>query len=111
MSEQETKYIEDIASLVSEIPTDSIISRTFHDDDQSTSILFAFAKGQMLSEHTAAKPAVLHFIKGTANLTLGEDKKTAKAGTWVHMPANLPHSVVAETEVLMILTMYKIAKA
>lgn len=89
--------------LLSEIPEDSIVSRTFHSDDNLKAILFGFAPGQELSEHTSALPAILHFLSGEAHLTLGEEVSLAQAGTWVHMPASLPHSVKANTSVLMLL--------
>ncbi len=37
------------------------------------SVLFGFAQGEELSEHTASMPAVLHFLQGEAKLTLGDD--------------------------------------
>ena len=69
--------------------------------------IFGFAPGQELTEHTASKPAVLHFLKGHAALTLGGDQLDARPGTWVHMPAQLPHSVVAQDEVIMLLIMFQ----
>ncbi len=96
-------FIADLAQQTADIPADSIISRTIYSDDQMKVILFSFAPGQELSEHTAARPAVLHFISGTARLVLGEDEMTAVPHTWVHMPAHLPHSIYAETEVNMLL--------
>lgn len=88
---------------MSEISPDTIISRTFYSDDQLKGVLFGFAEGQELSEHTAAKPAILHFLTGEAQLTLGEDVLEARPGTWVRMPAHLPHSVLAQTPVVMLL--------
>ena len=96
-------HIPDISDLVTDIPDDSIVSRTFYTDDRVKAILFGFAAGQELSEHTASQPAVLHFLQGEADLTLGEDEMQAQAGTWVHMPPNLPHSVEAKTPVVMLL--------
>lgn len=96
-------YVPDISDLVTEVPDDSIVSRTFYTDDQVKVILFGFAAGQELSEHTASQPAVLHFLQGEADLTLGDDEMEAQAGTWVHMPPNLAHSVVAKTPVVMLL--------
>lgn len=98
-------YIPDMEELISEVPPDSIVSRTFFEGDQMKSILFGFAQNQELSEHTASKPAVLHFLSGEAEVTLGKDPVAAKEGTWIHMPANLPHSIVAKTPVLMLLIM------
>ena len=58
---------------------------------------------------TAAMPAMLYFVQGDADLTLGEDAKTAQAGTWTHMPPHLPHSIVAKTPVVMLLLLFKSA--
>lgn len=100
-------YIPNLLEQVPEIPPDSIVSRTIYSDAQVKVILFAFAAGQELSEHTSSQTAVLHFVQGEADLTLGEDGMTAQAGTWVHMPPYLPHSIVAQTPVLMLLLMSK----
>ncbi len=98
-------YHGNLVDLLPEIPEDSIVSRTFYEDDQLKGILFGFAPGQELSEHTAAKPAILHFLEGEARLTLGDDEKAAGPGTWVHMAPHLPHSVVAESRVMMLLVL------
>lgn len=96
-------FIADLAQQASDAPSDSIISRTIFTGDQIKAILFSFAPGQELSEHTAARPAILHFVSGQARLTLGGEEMTAVPNTWVHMPAQLPHSVYADTEVKMLL--------
>lgn len=100
-------YIANLPEQVPEIPADSIISRTIYSDKQVKTILFAFAAGQELSEHTSSQVATLYFVQGEADLTLGSDKLTAQAGTWAHMQPHLPHSIVAKTPVLMLLTMVK----
>lgn len=100
-------YVNDLGSQVAEIPPDSIISRTFYQDDQFKSILFGFAAGQELSEHTASVPAIIHILSGEARLTLGADAYDAQAGSWARMPAGLPHSVYAKTPVKMLLIMFK----
>ena len=99
--------VDDLLDLIPEIPADTIISREVYGDDDLKVILFGFAVGQELSEHTAARPAVLHFLTGEALLTLGEDSLTARPGTWVHMPAHLPHSIMAQTQVIMLLLMHR----
>jgi quercetin dioxygenase-like cupin family protein len=103
MTEKPYFMIDDLASQLPEIPPDSIVSRTFFSDNQTKVILFGFAAGQELSEHTASKPAILHFLSGEAQLTLGKDSYAARPGTWVHMPAQLPHSILARTPVTMLL--------
>ena len=101
------RYVANLLEQVADIPADSIISRTIHSDEQLKTILFAFAPGQELSEHTSAQTAILHFLQGEADLTLGNDTMTAQAGTWVQLPPHLPHSIMAKTTVLMLLLMFK----
>lgn len=104
---QQYEMFPDLINLFSEIPDESIVSRTFYEDERQKYILFGFAPGQELSEHTASQPAVLHFLQGNATLLLGTDEHKANSGTWVHIDANLSHSVIAETEVLLLLILYK----
>ena len=96
-------YTEDLRALILDIPVDTIISRTYFEAETMKAILFGFAPGQELSEHTSAKPALLHFIEGEADITLGDDSKVAGPGTWTYMEPNLPHSIFAKTKVLMVL--------
>ncbi len=100
-------FISDLANHIAEPQADTIISKTFYTDGQLKAILFGFATGQELSEHTASVPAIIHIIEGEAQLTLGKDAFEARAGTWAHMPANLPHSLFAKTPTKMLLLMLK----
>lgn len=107
MAEGPSFYSDDLKSLLTEIPDDSIVSRTFYEDERIKAILFGFASGQELSEHTASQPAILHFLQGEADLVLGDEIQKAGPGTWVHMPANLPHSVIAKSQTLMLLLLFQ----
>ena len=99
--------IPNLSDLVPNIPVDSIVSRTFYADDRVKAILFGFAAGQELSEHTASQPAILHILQGEARLTLGDDVMDAHPGTWAAMPPFLKHSVVAKTSVTMLLLLHQ----
>lgn len=88
-------------------PDKGILSRTLHNDDRLKAVLFGFAQGEELSEHTASMPAVLHFLEGEANVTLGDDQVESKPGTWVHMSKGLRHSIRAKTPVIMLLLLLK----
>ncbi|HEC23895.1 MAG TPA: cupin domain-containing protein [Chloroflexi bacterium] len=100
-------YIADLAGSIPEVPEDSILSRTIFESEQIKVMLFGFAAGEELSEHTASMPAILHFLEGEADLTLGDDRMEAGPGTWVHMPAHLSHSIQAKTAVVMMLMLIK----
>jgi quercetin dioxygenase-like cupin family protein len=90
-----------------QIPEKGILSRTLHGDDRLKAVLFSFAPGEELSEHTASMPAVVHVLRGEANLTLGDAAVEARPGTWVHMPKGMRHSIQAKTPVVMLLLLLK----
>jgi quercetin dioxygenase-like cupin family protein len=98
-------YFAELAAQIPEIPPDSIVSRTVLNTPALKVILFGFAAGQELSEHTSARPAIMHFLRGEAAVTVGDSSYTAAAGTFVHMAPRVPHSVAAQTEVVMLLLM------
>ncbi|HZD58517.1 MAG TPA: cupin domain-containing protein [Anaerolineales bacterium] len=100
-------FIQDLAGQIPEIPDDSILSRTLYTEDQFKAVLFGFAPGQELSEHTSSQAALLYFVQGEANLTLGNDEMKAGAGTWVHMAPRLAHRILAETPLIMLLILLK----
>ena len=104
---EEAFYTPDVRALIPEISADSIISRALYSDERLKVVLFGFAAGQELSEHTSAYPAVLHFLSGEASVMLGSESKLAGPGTWIHMPPRLPHRIEAQTPVVMLLLMLK----
>lgn len=101
------RFTANLADQLPDVPPDSIVSRSLLNDDRASVTLFGFAPGQELSEHTSSYPAILHFLQGEADLTLGDDHLDARAGTWAYMPPRLPHSIRAKTPVVMLLSMVK----
>jgi quercetin dioxygenase-like cupin family protein len=98
--------LSDVAHQV-ETPADGTLSRTLYHDERLKVVLFGFSAGQELSEHTASSPAIMHFLTGESDVTLGSEKVVASAGTWIHMPAQLPHSIRTKTPVVMLLSLLK----
>ncbi len=95
-----------VAGSIAE-PADGTLSRTLHHDERAKVVLFSFGAGQELSEHTASTPAIMHFLTGESEVTLGPECVPAAAGTWIHMTAHLPHSIRTKTPVVMLLTLLK----
>lgn len=89
------------------IPAEGILTRTIHDAPHVKVVLFTFSTGQELSEHTAAMPAMMHFVSGEADVKLGERHIKAGPGTWVHMSSGCPHSIRTRTPVVMLLVLVK----
>jgi quercetin dioxygenase-like cupin family protein len=99
-------YIADLAAQAA-APADGILSRTVLADGRVKAVLFGFAPGQELSEHTASVPAVLQFVSGEAEVGLGDETRPAGPGTWIHMPAGLKHAIRARTPVVVMLLMLR----
>ena len=57
--------------------------------------------------YTATMPAIMHFLSGEADVTLSSDRLNATAGSWIYMPAQLPHSISAKTPLVMLLLLLK----
>jgi len=98
-------FFADLVQEIGDLPPDGILSRTLYQDEQIKVILFGFAPGQELSEHTASRPAVLHFLRGEATLRLGDDEFEVGPNAWVRMPPHLPHSIRAKTETHLLLVL------
>ena len=101
----EYAFFQEMDLELPEIPPDSIVSRTIYQDEKIKVILFGFAPGQELSEHTSTMIALLHFLRGEASLTLGQDQKEAQAGTWVRIAPNLSHSIQAHSALTLLLVL------
>lgn len=95
-----------LASLI-DYADDSIVSKTIIDKPVGTITLFAFDRGQKLSEHIAPYDAVVQVLDGIAELTIGGKSITVCAGQLIIMPANVPHEVAAQEKFKMLLTMIR----
>ncbi len=82
-------------------------SVVLNDNPKTKVILFSFATGSGLAEHMAPFDATIQIISGTAAMTIGDESVEGKPGTWIQMPPKTPHSIKAETPVVMLLTLVK----
>ncbi len=96
-----------IADLRTEVtvPPGGILSRTVHEDDRLTLVVFAFDAGQELSEHTSARAAVIEILEGQATVELDGEAHEAGPGAWFAMPPGMRHAIRATTPLVMTLTM------
>jgi quercetin dioxygenase-like cupin family protein len=85
------------------IPARGILSQTLSNEGDLEFLLFAFAAGEQLSEHTSARPAIIHIPAGEGELTVGGDAHPARPGTWLRMAAEVEHGLVARTPMEMAL--------
>ena len=98
--------VSDIAGMV-QYQDGTVVSRTILDRPAGTVTLFAFDKGQGLSEHTAPFDALVHVLDGEAVVTISGNNHQLKAGQAIIMPASEPHALQAEERFKMMLVMIR----
>ena len=74
----------------------SVVSKEVMRKQTGTVTLFAFDKGQGLSEHTAPFDALVTIVDGQAEITISGNPIIVKEGEMVIMPANEPTYNVAQ---------------
>ena len=85
----------------------SVVSKEVIKKEKGTVTLFAFDKGQGLSEHTAPFDALVYIFDGQAEINIAAKQHSLKAGETIIMPANKPHSLKATDRFKMLLVMIK----
>ncbi len=85
----------------------SVVSRTVIDKPSGTVTLFAFEKGQGLSEHQAPFDALVYVLDGTASVSISGIAHEVAAGGMIVLPADKPHALRAATRFKMLLVMIK----
>lgn len=85
----------------------TVVSRTVIKKKTGTVTLFAFDKGEGLSEHTAPFDALVCILDGKAEITISGESVTAENGEMIVMPANKTHALKALERFKMLLVMIK----
>ena len=85
----------------------SIVSKQLIKKDTGTITLFAFDKGQSLSEHTAPFDAFVEIVDGKAECIIDDKAVVVKQGEFIILPANIPHAVNAVEKFKMLIVMIK----
>ncbi|MBN2291592.1 MAG: cupin domain-containing protein [Pirellulales bacterium] len=85
----------------------AIVSRTIVEKPSGTLTVFAFDKGQALSEHTAPFDAVVQVLDGKGRFMIAGEASDLSAGQMLIMPADVPHAVTAVEPFKMLLTMIR----
>jgi len=90
-----------------EYSDDSVVSKQLIKRGGGTISLFAFDKGQSLSEHTAPFDAFVEVLDGEAEFVVGGKNIKVGAGEFIILPANVPHSATAAQRFKMLLVMIR----
>lgn len=84
-----------------------IVSRTLLRTDRSRVVLFGFAEGPELTEHTSTQQALVQVLSGECEFFLAGKPQAVRTGDLIYTPPNLPHALKATTQFSMLLTLSK----
>lgn len=104
--DEERPVVADLEALV-QVAEGGIVSKSIVENDHHKIVLFCLAPGQELSEHTASVPASIHVLRGRGTVKLGDEVYDTGPGRFYYMPAELRHAVVAQGELVFLLTMFR----
>ncbi len=96
----------DISQLITVQP-ESVVSKELVNRPSGTVTLFAFDRGQGLSEHSAPYDALVFVLEGIAEISLSGVKNTVNPNQILLMPAGVPHAVKSVAPLKMLLIMIK----
>ena len=105
---------EKIISLAKEtqFAANGIVSRTLLRSPALRIVLFGFAEGQELTEHTSTQNALVQIISGKCDFALSGKVHKLSAGDVLYMPANAPHALkAADGQFSMLLFLFKPSSA
>lgn len=104
---------EKILALAAEtqFAANGIVSRTLLRTTNARTVLFGFAEGQELTEHTSTQHALIQVLSGECEFSLDGKPHHLKSGDLLYLPPNLPHAVRATTQCSLLLTLTKPAIA
>jgi len=106
MSEDLKAKVLKVANLM-EYQEGSVVSREIIRKETGTVTIFAFDKGEGLSEHTAPFDAMVQVVDGKAEIIISGKSNLVSAGEMIIMPANDPHALNAVERFKMVLTMIR----
>ena len=95
-----------LAGLI-EYQDGSVVSKTLLTKTTGTVTVFAFDKGQGLSEHTAPFDAMVAVLDGQVEIKIAGNPHIVNKGEMIIMPANKPHALNALEKFKMMLIMIK----
>ncbi len=78
------------------IEKETTISRNFFKADHFKAMIFSFAEGEELSDHSSKKQAVLHVLSGTGLFETETESIQLEVNTWISIPAGKVHCVKAD---------------
>lgn len=90
-----------------EAGNDKVHVKHIFNNENGGVVLVAFKAGQKLDTHTAPAELMVNVLEGEIEFTMLDKPHTIKAGEFLLMGAEVPHSVVAKADSKMMLVKVK----
>jgi quercetin dioxygenase-like cupin family protein len=68
-------------------------------------VLFGFKVGQTLKEHHTSSPILVQALRGRITFSANGTQTRLQAGMVLQLEANVPHSILAQTDAVVLVTM------
>lgn len=96
--------IDDPAAAIT-IQPGAVVSKVVHRGDGLDVTVFAFDAGEGLTEHIAARGAIVQILSGRMRIVVDGETYDAGPGRWLHMTPGTAHALEATEPTVMLLTM------
>lgn len=96
--------VKDLEKMM-EFPKEGVFSKVLVKTDISNHTLMCLAKGSDISEHTSTREAAVTVLKGEGIFVLDGRKIKMKPGVFIFMPKNAPHSLNADKDLAILLSL------
>lgn len=80
------------------VEENATISKNFFKSEKFRAMLFSFAKGEELTDHSTKRECALFVLKGTGEFATKDETVELKPNVWIHIPSGVNHQVKAFTE-------------
>ncbi len=83
----------------------AVVSKVVHRGDGLDVTVFGFDTGEQLTEHQAARAAVVQVLSGRLRFIVDGEELDLVDGSWLYMAPGAPHSLIAIEPTVMLLTL------
>ena len=84
----------------------AVVSKVLHRGEGLNVTVFGFDAGEELTEHQAARSAIVQVLSGRLRFVVDGDQLDLRGGSWLHMAAGAPHALEALEPTVMLLTLF-----
>lgn len=77
-------------------------TRLIHDSDDARIVVFGLLPGQVVPAHTSTSTVLMQVVSGQGRFGVGDVEQNVGPGEAAVCPPNVPHSMAAETEMIVL---------